>query len=128
MNKETQELISFLNSLSSAKENVGYINAIYNIVGFMESGDINNGQNYLNTLLADQKIYQYVRFRNEEGGTMMRLDALTNFVSNCNEIIRAISIYLSVESLKEEFKNSLRPDLKSFAELLQFFKDKVNRN
>ena len=128
MNFEIQNFIEFINKLSGDSKNADYLKKISNIVVYMQSNDIVNGENYLSELLKDKEIEKNVIYRENNSSrtqTTYLQDKQISFIADCYAVIRAIGLVLIEKNLKDEYKDMLTPKLKTMVEIIDFFDDKI---
>ena len=126
MNYGTKELTEFLNNLNETKKDVDYKNKINNIVSYLVSMDIVNGENYLNQIIEDEDIEKNLKYRqtsNTYGYSTKQMSIEESFIQDCLAVIIAISITILEEKVKDEYKNNTRPELRSLIEVIEFYKN-----
>ena len=122
MNYGTKELTEFLNNLNETKKDVDYKNKINNIVSYLVSMDIVNGENYLKQIIEDEDIEKNLKYRqtsNTYGYLTKQMSIEESFIQDCLAVIIAISITMLEEKVKDEYKNHTRPELRSLIDTVQ---------
>ena len=125
MNYGIKELIEFLNNLKETEKDVDYKNKINNIVSYLVSMDIVNGENYLNQIIEDKEIEKKLKYRqtsNTCGYSINQISIEESFIQDCLAVIIAISITMLEEKVKDEYKNHTKPELRSLIEVIEFYK------
>ena len=126
MNYGTKELTEFLNNLNETKKDVDYKNKINNIVSYLVSMDIVNGENYLKQIIEDEDIEKNLKYRqtsNTYGYSTKQMSIEESFIQDCLAVIIAISITMLEEKVKDEYKNHTRPELRSLIEVIELYKN-----
>lgn len=125
MNYGIKELIEFLNNLEETQKDVDYKNKINNIVSYLISMDVVNGENYLNKIIKDKDIEKNLKYRQPSNtyGLINQMSVEESFIRDCLAVIIAISITMLEEKVKDEYKNYTRPELRSLIEVIEFYKN-----
>lgn len=124
MNYGIQELIEFLNGLKETQKDIDYKNKINNIVSYLLSMDIVNGENYLLQVIQDKEIEKNLIYRRTHNTySNNQIGIKENFIQNCLAVIIAIAVTMLEEKVKDEYKNTTRPELRSLVEVVEFYKN-----
>lgn len=123
---ETEELIKFLNEVENKEEDIAKIAKIKNIVVFRNSMDIENGSQYLQEILKEDNIEKHIQYRQPQCNYNVLGQPITkeeSFIQDCNAVIVAISKSILEDKIKDEFKNQLNPNIRNYAEWVEYCKN-----
>lgn len=123
---ETEELIKFLNEVENKEEDIAKIAKIKNIVVFRNSMDIENGSQYLQEILKEDNIEKHIQYRQPQCNYNVFGQPITkeeSFIQDCNAVIVAISKSILEDKIKDEFKNQLNPNIRNYAEWVEYYKN-----
>lgn len=127
---ETEELIKFLNEVENKEEDIAKIAKIKNIVVFRNSINIENGSQYLQEILKEDNIEKHIQYRQPQCNYNVFGQSITkeeSFIQDCNAVIVAISKSILEDKIKDEFKNQLNPNIRNYAEWVEYYKNLLEK-
>lgn len=127
---ETEELIKFLNEVENKEEDIAKIAKIKNIVVFRNSINIENGSQYLQEILKEDNIEKHIQYRQPQCNYNVFGQPITkeeSFIQDCNAVIVAISKSILEDKIKDEFKNQLNPNIRNYAEWVEYYKNLLEK-
>lgn len=119
-------MIKFLNDIVSSQNDFDKLNKIENLNKFKQTMDIYNGQKYMDEIIKDPNVWKFVKIRDPQDNIDSygrRMSQESSFICNCDAIIDALAKSILEDKIKDEFKNQLNPNIRNYAEWVEYYKN-----